>query len=552
MTSKFDKWQQEERYLAVARDLGTIKQDIGTIREIAKNTGTASPAEYIEPGPYEVNIAVDLASADNSGVQDAITAFGNGMEEQTEALSVDLIELIEINTRSARAAEKTAATVDTYLPGIYEEASTQTRLAKMHLGLTAIGTMVQTAIFHADITRLSEDIDYAIQEQTLHIENAIYDATQTIVRAIEDGLEEQTRCITASLEDGFHSVVSALEYQQDQLIYLGEQARKGHALAEALAVQNQEHHNELIETLNRNAGSRFKLEAIERFRNAVVCLQADDMSACLKQLKMVFDADPTYAPAWLLFAQCAYMKGQISIAKEALRKVVKLTVVLKQDDLHERAVLELSRIERAVGNHQQADALLTDALRGKWQQKYLLVRIEQLEVRYRELVNKYGRVPRNVSLGMDYYKILCMRSFTEEMLRNTSTGLRELGWKQLWKELDQLNGILRKCRANIDKFDSKRRSLTYIQDLVELDRQICLFKFNRCIWIDRAVSSSPTAILQVVEYFSYINGVTRILSKAWDKERSELSKRFACLNRAIGRHMTDFEKHGAWLKAEAA
>ena len=185
----------------------------------------------------------------------------------------------------------------------------------------------------------------------------------------------------------------------------------------------------------------------------------------------------------MLFAQCCGKLGQIELAKAALRKAAQYAKVYREYELLDRAALDLSRLERATGNHRAADQVLDEYC--AYKTPYL--KLEQLEIAVRR------KKEAEKEVGRAFYQWIACPDFTPEILKNASPQLREVAWQQLFLNLGKLQDkiiCLPDSELCCEFLRFRFHNLMRIERIVAIDPQAIINTVNMLVWAMRVAASA--------------------------------------------------------------
>lgn len=450
-----------EQYLARrARD--SMQLDLRGIHDMqAEVLSNQRPYTYNHnAGPREVTL---LNSRDDEMVDE--------LGDMNTALS-DAADLADINadiqagiSRDMRTELRWIREGSDTLPeirGILEHISAATygELALQSIGIGLnIQRMVREDSYHEESMRgiqgMNEDIDEGLGE--------IVEEIQGLRVEIEGGLDNisgQIICVGDKIDDVYSVVKAGSEQIASTMIEtskaiieaigggfweLGllmaeiEEKKSGELRAlggniahhfELLNQQEEKRHQELISTLEYLAVNRLTIEAGQKYKSASAQYKIGNFRIALKDIRAALELKSDHIPSLMLYGKIAAARTRWANAKDAFYSASQHALLQKDETAYQAAIIELSRIERLVGNQEQGTKILQEAVEEEGREAFKDVvlshiKFEYLKVQAIELARRYEK-------ESGYRKLRLEGQILDIIVESTSDN------PEYWKEIQEV------------------------------------------------------------------------------------------------------------------
>ncbi len=386
-----------EQYLARrARD--SMQLDLRGIHDMqAKVLSNQRPYTYNHnAGPREVTLL-------NSRGDEMV----DGLDNMNTTLS-DAADLADINADIQAGISREIATelrwiregTDTLpeIHGVLEHISAATfgELALQSIGIGLnIQSMVREGDYHKESMRgiqgMSEDIDEGLGEiveeiQELRVEIGVGS------EQIASTMIETSRAIIEAIGGGFWELgllmVEIEERKSGELRALG--GNIAHHF-ELLNREEERRHQELMSALNYFSANRLAIEAGQKYKSAAAQYKIGNFRIALKDIRAALELKSDHIPSLMLYGKIAAARTRWANAKDAFYSASQHALLQKDETAYQASIIELSRIERLVGNQKQGTKILQEAAEGEGKEIFKdevlsHIEFELLRVRAPEIV----------------------------------------------------------------------------------------------------------------------------------------------------------------------
>lgn len=339
--SKIDDYNQWDDY----------RNDVGEIRDAAK--GILSNQERYsrdhDNGPDEVMV---VNSHDDEIEDNTAEIVGNTAETNAniEAMSTELA-FVRSGTDELPEIHGTLRNI---------QYATEAQVAAQLLGLTRqIYRWEEEDDQHAEIIDALDGINDGIAGLREGVLEGFADVTyelqginDSIVQGFDDldsGMEERNSLLIDTIQNVSVQVTRELQRYIGEIFIISESHQEAR-------------HQELVSTVQSSAKNRLASQTTEKYSDAVVQFKVGNLRRAIKDIRAALETKSTHIPSILLFGKIAARRTQWDIAKDAFYEASKLALALNDKESYQTAIIELSRIERIVGNKKQAVAVLRDGV----------------------------------------------------------------------------------------------------------------------------------------------------------------------------------------------
>ena len=348
-------------------------------------------------GPLEISIDLDAFSENLLEANAHLSVMSESLDNiETNTANTATGVWVSVEQRKVTNAFLQAIRHDTEeLSGIHEKLRHIEKIDFANLGFTTLSLAVQ---YHTGKTLelMNDNIRDLVDGQ-----NEIIESIDTLGSVVEEGFEQ----LGEIMEEGFEHVVDGLNDIKKGLVhqYL-EQKRDAIKIQQQLdnADANQERrHKENIADRQFLFRNRASLQADEYFSFAHDQFLAGNTKKSLKELEKAFHEKSTHIPSMLLLGDILVQQGQWPEAKDTFYSVSKLAQQQEDVTSYDSAILALAKIEKSVGNWEQAKKLLEDSLERKHSSSFTQIikeylRMHDVDLEKDRLAEKELHLPESI------------------------------------------------------------------------------------------------------------------------------------------------------------
>lgn len=313
-----------------------VSTNIATIRETFEES--VSSYNYQDtPAPYEVNI-------DFGGLENTLNYIGEIVSDGNYTLKEIEEQLNETNFTLKNIDANTHQ-----LPHIAQSLDTLHTITKFGVGVASLSLAVQERIRETE-----EEILEELVEQTY------------MLYSIEETLEEGFENVSQQIAMASETIVSTLD---GGFSTLNKTLKRGNRILQAIDRHlrtvdgNQEQrHKDLIGTMTDLASRSYNLKAREKYKMAQEQFSVKNYTLALREVHAALREDSTYCPSLLLLGRISVQYGQWKIAKNSYYEASRLAMNRKDHNTFEVAILGISELEFLLGNREQAEKVIDNAI----------------------------------------------------------------------------------------------------------------------------------------------------------------------------------------------
>ncbi len=425
-------WDLEQKRGHLSRISEDVHELGATFNKAVRDT---SYSDQYPEGPIEIQI-------DMTGIEDRLDSIKSDTAYLPEiAQDVSLIErntsVLPEMSQDIGAIKENSAQMTGTLEDIRD-------LQKWSLGKLALGIGLQqyannkiikgqkrSEFFLKSINRsigqLSFDIDEGFDDIVDSMED-LYDLTEEGFNFIGAELRDGFNFIGAELRDGFNFIGAGLkEIYEGQLKQTGiiltqlDEIRQG---LTALDQSQQRRLEELVSTIKEVGSTEFHRRAIEKYIAARELYEIEKYGLAIREVSQALEKERTHLPSLLLYGELCEVYGQWKMAKDSYNLARRLSLKRKDTQAYQISVLNLSSLERKLGNTERSEDIITEALE-RYKDKDLPRKSKLFELRRARMYNLVKRASKDPRYPTT--------EITEELSAMRGTDMRHDGG--LWEDI---------------------------------------------------------------------------------------------------------------------
>lgn len=380
--------------------LENIGEDIRAIKGTALALYDQRPYTSNHPtGPYEVSLT---GSYGDNAVTDGLDSIGdairNAASDVSDAQFETNLALIDTNFHlewirgATDSLPEIAGTLDEICDATYES------LEQLAIGIgLQIEAMEAQAMYHEDTIDALGAIRDELQDgfETLGYGlDAVGEKVDNVYHIIRVG----NRKITKAIRGGFLGLGSLMTELDER------RSKDMQSLATSFATslarnfqildrQEERRHEELVSTIKDVASNRYAFEAGEKYKSASAQYKVGNYRMALRDIRDAIRSKSDHIPSLMLYGKIAARRTQWAKAKDAFYQASEHALLQKDMIAYQVAVIELSRVERLVGNTNTGDAIIRD-VSGRSRETFNIhdlshVWFEYIRIRIPQLLKQY-------------------------------------------------------------------------------------------------------------------------------------------------------------------